>query len=302
MEQKKYMSIVRLGHRSTEDVLNEGDRIVIQEKLDGANASFRLGEDGKVYSYSRNLELNEDNNLGGFYQWVQENVDPKSLVDSAIYFGEWTNPHKVKYPSYQKQFFLYDIYDTETKRYIGFNLVKAQSEKLGLNLIPVFYEGEYKSFEHLESFIGVTLVGGQLNGKEMGEGIVVKNADYTDRFGNQIFVKLVVDEFREVQKQKAPRDPNRPKSLEQEFVETTVTEARIDKLLHKLVDEGVLDERWGIEDMGVILKNMGSRVLEDIMKEECDMLPKDYDMKMISKAIGKVLPKIVKEIIYKNEK
>jgi hypothetical protein len=31
----------RLGHKTTLGVLNEGDHIVIQEKIDGANASFR---------------------------------------------------------------------------------------------------------------------------------------------------------------------------------------------------------------------------------------------------------------------
>ena len=40
MEQKKYQDITRLGHKSTIGVLGEGDNIVIQEKLDGANASF----------------------------------------------------------------------------------------------------------------------------------------------------------------------------------------------------------------------------------------------------------------------
>ena len=302
MEQKKYMSIVRLGHRTTEGVLKEGDNIIIQEKLDGANASFRKDEGGNLHAFSRNKELDEDNNLGGFYQFVQENINPDDLHNDVIYFGEWLNPHKVKYPEYQKQFFLYDIYNVKEERYVDFSMVKFQANKLGLNLIPVFYEGEYQSFEHLESFVGKTLVGGELKGKEMGEGIVVKNVDYRDRFGNQIFVKLVVDEFREVQKQRAPRDPNKPKSPEQEFVEATVNEARVDKFLHKFVDEGILNEQWGIEDMGTILKNMGGRIFEDIIEEESEMLPKDYEEKSIKRAIGKTLPKIVKEIIDKNNK
>ena len=40
-EMKKYMDVVRLGHKTTEGVLNVGDKIVIQEKIDGANASFK---------------------------------------------------------------------------------------------------------------------------------------------------------------------------------------------------------------------------------------------------------------------
>lgn len=300
MEQKKYQSIVRLGHRTTVGVLNEGDFIVVQEKLDGANASFR--KDGDVIRvYSRNLELNEENNLGGFYQWVQESIDINTLVDTGVYFGEWMNPHKIKYPNYQEQFFLYDVYDTETERYIEFNLVRAQAKKLNVNLIPVFYMGEYKSFEHLESFVGKTLVGGQFKDREMGEGIVVKNVDYIDRYGRQVFVKLVSDEFREVQKQKPPKDPSKV-SEEQIFVNTTVTEARVDKFLHKFVDEGILDENWGIEDMGTILRNLGGAIFDDIIKEESDMLPKEYEEKLVKRAIGKTLPQIVKKIIDNNNR
>lgn len=300
MEQKKYQSIVRLGHRTTVGVLNEGDFIIVQEKLDGANASFRKDGD-KIRVYSRNKELSEENNLGGFYQWVQENIDINTLVDDGVYFGEWLNPHKIKYPNYEKQFFLYDVYDTETDRYIEFNLVRAQAKKLNVNLIPVFYAGEYKSFEHLESFVGKTLVGGQFRDKEMGEGIVVKNVDYIDRYGRQVFVKLVSDEFREVQKQKPPKDP-RKVSAEQVFVRTTVTEARVDKFLHKFVDEGILDENWGIEDMGVILRNMGNAIFDDIIKEESDMLPREYEERLIRQSIGKTLPQIVKKIIDNNNR
>ncbi|MBZ4317358.1 RNA ligase family protein, partial [Mycobacterium tuberculosis] len=86
----------------------------------------------------------EENNLGGFYQWVQENIKPEYLHEDGVYFGEWLNPHKVKYPEYQKQFFLYDIYDIETKTYPSFDIVKIVALMLNVNLIPVFYQGEYQ--------------------------------------------------------------------------------------------------------------------------------------------------------------
>ncbi|EPC8411051.1 RNA ligase family protein [Bacillus thuringiensis] len=295
MEQKKYQDITRLGHKTTVDVLKEGDYIVIQEKLDGANASFR--RDGDVIrAFSRNKELDEHNNLGGFWQWTQT-LDVTKLREEGIYFGEWLNPHKVKYPEYAKTFWLYDIFDTETQRYINFKLVKKVSRQLGLNLIPVFYEGEYQSFEHLQSFVGKTALGGVLGDLETGEGIVVKNVDYVDRFGNQKFVKLVTDAFREIQSQKAPKDPKKALTQEQSFVNQVVTEARIEKFLYKFVDEGIIDEEFGIEDMGVILKNMNTRIKEDILKEESEMLPEDYDEKQLSKSIARVVAQSVKKLI-----
>lgn len=300
MEQKKYTSIVRLGHKTTMGVLNEGDWIVIQEKLDGANASFRKGEDGEILTFSRNTPLTGEDGLGGFRKWALETLDPDLLLPNIVYFGEWLNPHKVKYPEYTKQFFLYDMFDTSTGKYLDFNRVKDAHRMLGANLIPVFYEGEYQSFEHLQSFVGKTLVGGQLGDKELGEGIVVKNTSYIDRHGRQMFVKLVTDAFREVQKQKAPKDPKIEQTQEQVFVSATMTEARVEKMLYKLVDEGILSEgKFEIEDMGIILRHMGGRMFDDIMKEESDMLPADHDVNQIRKAIGRNVAQIVKNIIAK---
>lgn len=324
MEQKKYHSIDRLGHKNTIGVLKEGDNIVIQEKLDGANASFRRDKDS-VVAFSRNNQLDEENNLGGFYQWVQDNINAEDLVPEAIYFGEWLNPHKVKYPEYAKTFWLYDIYDVEFERYIQFSNVQSQAVKLGINLIPVFYEGEYQSFEHLQTFVGKTVLGGKLGDIDTGEGIIVKNVDFIGRFGEQKFVKLVTDAFREVQKQKAPKDPKIEQTVEQRFVDATVTTARVEKFLHKFVDEGILEEPFGIEDMGTILRHMNQRIQEDILAEEGDMMLElageeaivhkndleegqgqlavyasyRVDPKQLSKAVSRTVVKIVKPLLDK---
>lgn len=296
MEQTKYHSIVRLGHKSTVDVLNIGDYIVIQEKIDGANASFR--KDGDVVrAYSRNKELNEENTLGGFYQWVQENVKAEDLHEDAIYFGEWLNPHKVKYPDYEKQFFLYDIYDTETERYIGFRLVELQAEKLGLNLVPVFYDGEYQSFEHLESFVGKTALGGMLGDKQTGEGIVVKNVNYEDRFGRQLFVKLVVDDFREVQKQKKYKNPNEALTPEAILAHEVITQPRIEKLIYKFKDEGLISANIEKKDIGFIFKNVNTYVWEDVLKEESDQITEDMDLKVLRSMVSKQSTKNTKLVL-----
>ena len=67
--------------------------------------------------------------------------------------------------------------------------------------------------------------------------------------------------------------------------------------MHKLIDENILEENFGIEDMRLILNNLGSRVYEDILKEESDSLPENYEIQLVRKAIGSKLPLVVKEII-----
>lgn len=169
---------------------------------------------------------------------------------------------------------------------------------MGLMVAPVLYSGPYHSFEHLQTLVGRSAFATQADG---GEGIVVKNVAYRDRFGKQTFVKLVSEGFREVQPQKAPRDPNAPESPEASFVKTFMTRGRVDKLLRKLVDEALIPEDFGLEDMGVILRNLGGRVYDDLIKEESDSLPAGYEEKAIRQAIGKRLPTEVKAIINEEE-
>ena len=52
-----------------------------------------------------------------------------------------------------------------------------------------------------------------------------------------------------------------------------------------------------IEDMRLILRNLGTRIYEDILKEESDSLPEGFEIQPLRKAIGSKIPQIVKEII-----
>lgn len=295
MEQKKYHSIVRYGHRSTREVLNRGDQIIIQEKVDGANASFAV-VDGELKCWSRNRELSMSNTLEGFYVWAKQNIEVDKLLEGVVYFGEWTAQHKVVYEGYAKQFFLYDIYNLHLEEYVSFSMVRDEAKRLGLNLIPVFFEGEFESFEQLMSYVGRTELNGKLGQEVSGEGIVVKNVDYRDRFGKQMFVKLVVDKFAEVQMQKAPKDPKKKFTPEELKVRECITSPRVEKQLFKMIEEGLLDRDFGVEDMGKILKHVSPLVAEDILKEEMDEFP-HLTVKDVQTFMCKVLPLVIKDII-----
>ncbi|MBH5316522.1 RNA ligase family protein [Paenibacillus sp. GSMTC-2017] len=286
-EMKMYSDVIRLGHRSTEGVLNVGDMIVIQEKLDGSNASFKRSGD-VVEAFSRTMQLSSDNDLRGFYKWTQT-IDVSTLVDGVVYFGEWLVKHKINYGENANQFYLFDLYNENDSVYVDFSKVKDESKRLNLNLVPLFYEGEFQSVDHLQSFVGHSSLA------KDGEGIVVKNINYRDAFDRQCFVKLVSDRFKEVQKVKEPKDSSN-QSLVMKFVEECLTTARVEKLLLKLVDENLLHEHFGIEDMGIILKQLGSRVYDDIMKEESDSL-QSLEEKDIRRCIGRSLPLIIKAVL-----
>ena len=299
-EIKKYTKVVRYGKSETIDVLKQGDIISITEKIDGANASFRIDNtnDLGISCYSRNNPLDEHNTLGGFYNWVRDNIVPtKQLLNpNYIYFGEWLIKHKVIYKEEcYNNFYLFSIYDIDKEEYIDELLMRKEANRLRLKTVECFYYGEFRDYEHLKTFIGKSNITEVIN---TGEGIVVKNVNYKDRFGKQMFVKLVTDKFAEVQKQKKPKNPCDEVVI---LTKQVVTKPRIEKILFKLVDENKLKEDYAIEDMGTILKLLIPIVYEDVMEEESDMFV-NYEEEKVKRTIGKVVPAIVKEVLKEQNK
>lgn len=282
-EQKKYKDVARYG-KSNNEITARGS-IVVWEKIDGANASFKR-EGEVIKTFSRTTELTGEDGLGGFRKWVLNNIDIEKLEEGFTYFGEWTNRHKIDYGENEKKFYFFDLYDSERELYLDMKAIRNEAELIGLELAPIFYEGDFISEEHLHSFVGKSMLA--ING--IGEGIVVKNYSYTDKHGNQHFTKIVSDHYKEMAKVKY-KDKSKPDIVTQ-FIEASVTPARIEKMLYKLVDEGKLKEDFAIEDMGTILKLLGSSVFQDVMKEEQDVLHK-----AVQSRFGKAVPSKVREAL-----
>ena len=297
-EIKKYTDIIRYGKASTKDVIKPGDIISITEKVDGANASFTKDEENPlgVSCYSRRLSLDENNTLQGFYGWVSEIIVPMKdkLNPNFRYIGEWTAPHKIKYKDeYTKVFLLFSIWDEETEKYLSDDIVQSEAHRLGLQTVEYFYYGEFISYEHMSSFIGKSNITKEPNN---GEGIVVKNVNYLDNYGKQVFVKLVSESFAEIQRQKLPKNPN-IYEREVAIIKTVLTKPRVDKLMHKLVDENKLTrEEFAIENMGKLIKLLSGVVFDDMIKEESEIL-EQIEGNVLNKQVGKILPSIVKEVL-----
>lgn len=297
-EIKKYTDIIRYGKSGTQEVIKEGDIISITEKLDGANSSFTYDEENdiKISCYSRKTQLSDENKLRGFYDWVINNIVPikNELNKNYRYIGEWLAPHKVKYKEeYYKRFYLFSIWDELEEKYLSDEIVIKEAKRLGLETVEYFYLGKFISYDHFLGFIGKS------NKTEIpnnGEGIVIKNWNYLDRYGKQVFVKLVSSQFAEIQKQKLPKNPN-ISNQNDELIKSVLTKPRVEKIIYKLIDEGLLNKNEIIiENMGMLLKLLGGEVLEDILKEESEILLSIED-NILKKRMGKILPTVVKDII-----
>lgn len=276
MKQKKFMDIERLKE-SMIDGFQKGDHIVVQEKIDGANFSIRYDpETDSVASFSRKNPLSFQNDLRGAWGWSQKldkNLVKDVLGNNLVLFGEWLVPHTIVYPQerYQNAYF-YDVYDTETEQYFKQDKVKEVINSLGLIYVPVFYDGEFQSWEHIQEFVGRTDLGG-----EHGEGVVVKNMSRINDPNTRLpfYTKIVGEKFSEKKSVKPKMiDPEKVAERErlQNLVDTVVTEGRVTKLVHKMVDEGIIPEKWDEHDMSTIARNIGKDVYYDCVKEEPDVV------------------------------
>lgn len=272
MEQKKYMDIERLKDKYVEG-FQKGDYIIVQEKIDGANFSIRYDEEtDTIKSFSRKKTLDLGNNLRGAWEWSQKlNKDlvKEVLGTNLVLFGEWLVAHTIVYldNKYQNAYF-YDVYNTETQKYLEQDKVEDIVNQLGLIYVPVFYKGEFESWEHLKQFVGRTDLGG-----ESGEGIVVKNMTRLNDPNTRLpfYTKIVADKFAEKKSVKKFDETKLERRAKlQAIVESVVTEGRVTKLVHKMVDEGIIPEDWDEHDMATIAKNIGREVYYDCVKEELE--------------------------------
>lgn len=81
----------------------------------------------------------------------------------------------------------------------------------------------------------------------------------------------------------------------QEKVSSVVTEARVRKLIHKMVDDGIIPEDWSSRDMSVIAKNLGREVYYDCLKEEPDIVNEIGSL--FGKFASGIAMRIAKEIL-----
>lgn len=306
---KKYLDIERCKQKYAE-TFNVGENIVIQEKIDGSNASIRYDEEsGTLKAFSRRLELNADNTLNGFWDYVQSlnTIAFKEVLGSRyIVFGEWMGAkHAIKYPEdvYGK-FWMFDVWDTQTEQYLPYEETRAFYGRLiaygnkgkKFNFVPVFYIGKFESWEKTMELVGKTEVGAEPS----GEGIVIKRQDCLDSKSSRLpfYVKIVSEQFSEVHKSRKQKaiDPAAiaKKEANIALAATIVTPQRVQKMLYKFIEDGLLPQDWDEHNLKDISKILPRAIWEDCVKEESETVQQVEDF---GKVAAKLSMSIVRDLI-----
>ena len=306
---KKYLDIERCKQKYAE-TFNVGEDIVIQEKIDGSNASIRYDEEsGTLKAFSRRLELDADNTLNGFWDYVQTlNLDTfKEILGSRyIVFGEWMGAkHAIKYPeNVYGKFWMFDVWDTQTEQYLPYEetrsfydkLIACGNEENKFNFVPVFYIGKFESWEKTSELVGRTEVGAE----PTGEGIVIKRQNCLDSKSSRLpfYVKIVSEQFSEVHKSKKQKaiDPEAiaKKEANLALAATIVTQQRVQKMIYKFIEDGLLPQDWDEHNLKDISKILPNAIYQDCVKEESETVQQVEDF---GKVAAKLSMSIVRDLI-----
>lgn len=223
MEFRKYQHVERFGSEETEGINN--GLCYVFPKIDGTNA--QLWFNYKLCAGSRKRELSEDSDNAGFYVWAQKQENILSFFQSYPHlrlYGEWLVPHSLR--TYRddawNKFYVFDVMDDDV--YLPYEEYKLILEKFGIEYIPLLTKIENPTYEELVALLDKNTY---LVKEGVGEGIVIKNYAYRNKFGHVKWAKIIKGGFAN----------NSNEILEKEIVDRYVTESLVKKEKAKIENE-----------------------------------------------------------------
>ncbi len=275
MKFRKYQHLERFGTTEVQNI--ELGKCYIFPKIDGTNASVWLDDKGEIQAGSRKRHLSLESDNAGFLAWVKKQ---KKLLEylkehpTHRLFGEWLVPHSLK--TYKdtawRNFYVFDIsvdkieseilHDSDsTIKYLHYDGYKPLLEEFDINYIAPISTITNASYEQLVNQLmkNVFLIE---DGKGVGEGIVIKNYEFKNKYNRQTWAKIVTSEFKEKHsKVMGASDMKGRKMVEEEIAKKYVTVALCDKVKAKIEnDNGSFRSRY--------IPRLLNTVYYDIVKEE----------------------------------
>ena len=275
MEFKKYQHLERFGTTEVQNI--ELGKAYIFPKIDGTNASVWLDRNGNLQAGSRRRHLTLESDNAGFYAWAKEQPNLlEYLKENPTHrlYGEWLVPHSLK--TYRKEawkkFYVFDVaidkkeieikHEGDDKlKYLSYEYYKPLLEEKGIDFIVPISIITNANYEQLVNQLmkNVFLIE---DGKGVGEGIVIKNYEFKNKYGRQTWAKIVTSEFKEKHsKTMGASEIKGKKMIEEEIAKEFVTTALVEKIYSKIENESGFNSKS--------IPRLLNTVFYDVVKEEC---------------------------------
>lgn len=200
----KFHHVEKLGHSECDGILD--GHVIVQEKLDGANLTVADmgGEHGLVVCSRRNPLYHSGetyNPFRGAVEWVLNSgvIGMLAKYPTWVLRGEWLVPHTIKdySPDAFKQFYIFDVQiyerDREELHYVMPTHWMPVCKEFQVPVAPLIREIPTPLKEEIVALAdGPSMLGAQYR-----EGIVVKNYNWTNKYGRKTWAKIVRSDFAE---------------------------------------------------------------------------------------------------------
>lgn len=287
---KQYPKIHRLGAEENDSILI-GEKVYITEKIDGANTQIWVREDGTLGMGSRTQDVTHGE-FNGFTKYVREHLGINSLLkDNPLWrlYGEWLVRHSLQYnETAYKQWYLFDIEVSEDER-LSIEKVVEVAKQYGIKHAELFCVLSNPSVEDISKFVGKSVLGPD------GEGVVIKNFDFVNKFGSLEYAKVVTQKFKEENALTFGGNNKHSETYwEQWCVNKYVTLERVQKIMNKI--QPLVEHRLGVEDTSRIIHT----VYHDYITEEIWEIQKkvpELNFKSLSQLSTRKAAKVYHDIL-----
>jgi len=288
-----YGKVYAFGHRAVADILT--GPVVVEEKVDGSQFSFGF-VDGKLKMRSRRVEVFEDAGDKIFWPAIEHLKTIGSCLredyNGWVFRCEAVCRPKHNTVAYKRRpagcLVLLNADETGQCGFVDRIKAACAAADLGIELVPELIRGQLSLEAIREQMSRPSFLGADM------EGVVIKPLGL-DRFtedGKLMMAKIVSEAFKERHSDDyARRNPKRAEVV-QDIIEALKTEARFNKAVQHLRDDGRL--QGGPEDIGPLIRELHI----DIEAEESDYIKQrlfKHFVKEIKRGVGKALPSWYKE-------
>lgn len=292
MHISSYPSVYNLGHKLVLDIFQ--DPVIVEEKIDGSQFSVSKDVNGVLSMRSKGAEIFEDAPEKMFNKAV-ETAKRLDLHPDWVYRCEYLQKPKHNTLCYERvpnnNLILFDI-NVGIEEYLNYEEKEIEAERIGLECVPILYEGIVTDINALKLLLDTTSI---LGGTKI-EGVVIKNYYKFTPDKKAMFGKFVSEAFKEVHQREWHKSNPTQGNILQETILRYRTPARWMKAIQHLRDAGTLEQ--SPRDIGNLIKEVQADVLKECEDDIKEMLFKHF-WKNICRGIVAGLPEWYKEELLK---
>ncbi len=286
-----YPNVLAIGHRMIKDIFS--GEVLIEEKVDGSQFSFGI-IDGELMCRSKGRQqiLDAPDSL---FEKAVEIIRGLDCHPGWFYRGEYLAKPKHNALAYsripEKNIILFDI-QTGIETYMTPEEKKAEAERIGLECVPVMFQGMVTDFEMFKGFLDRESI---LGGVKV-EGVVVKNYNLFTQEKKVAMGKYVSENFKETHSEEWRKANPGKSDLIGLLIERYKTTARWAKAVQHLREVGKI---VGVpQDIGLLIKEVPADVRKECEDEIKESLFKHF-WPHIQRGITKGLPEWYKDELAK---